>query len=336
MKNARKTLSLLGSGDSQAAKQRGEVVETASVSGPTGLHSYAVKHYPLLSAKEEFELGKRKSEGDRSAFDALVNHNLRLSISIAYSRKSRGVPVDDLIQEGNLGLMKAAEKFDYRRGYRFSTYATWWVRQTIDYYILCQGKTIRVPAHMQRLCGAISQAFGELTSEEEGFPTPEEIAERIHVSPKRVKAALVHLNSSRMLSLDEEVFADADGSGVLRGDLLENRTYLDPDAALEARQELSYVIRRIQLIEDTVKEEMKERDFHIFRAFYQLDGREKCSLQEIAEEFGLQHYSVMPIIYGVWRKLWKFKKHFTKKAFESFLERIPDLEDLVGMQVEFN
>src|ERR671939_181828 len=141
----------------------------------------------LLTHQEEIDLSLRAKAGDRRARQRLIEKNLRLVVSVAKKYRGYGLPFEDLIQEGNIGLMKAVEKYDPERGFRFSTYATWWIRQAVQRAVVNQGRTIRVPVHMTEKIRKMARAYNELSVEFEREPTDEEVAERLEWTPEEVR-----------------------------------------------------------------------------------------------------------------------------------------------------
>ena len=166
------------------------VPEGVSIEDPVRMYLKEIGKVPLLSAEEEIELAKRMEEGDEAAKKRLAEANLRLVVSIAQRYVGRGMLFLDLIQEGNLGLIKAVEKFDYRKGYKFSTYATWWIRQAITRAIADQARTIRIPVHMVETINKLIRVSRQLLQELGREPQPEEIAERMDMSVDRVREIL--------------------------------------------------------------------------------------------------------------------------------------------------
>ena len=161
------------------------VPEGISIEDPVRMYLKEIGKVPLLSAEEEIDLAQRMEQGDESAKKRLAEANLRLVVSIAKRYVGRGMLFLDLIQEGNLGLIKAVEKFDYRKGYKFSTYATWWIRQAITTAIADQARTIRIPVHMVETINKLIRVSRQLLQELGREPTPEEIAEEMHMSVER-------------------------------------------------------------------------------------------------------------------------------------------------------
>ena len=166
------------------------VPEGVSIEDPVRMYLKEIGKVPLLTAEEEIELAKKMEQGDEDAKKRLAEANLRLVVSIAKRYVGRGMLFLDLIQEGNLGLIKAVEKFDYRKGYKFSTYATWWIRQAITRAIADQARTIRIPVHMVETINKLIRVSRQLLQELGREPTPEEIAEEMDMSVERVREIL--------------------------------------------------------------------------------------------------------------------------------------------------
>lgn len=164
-------------------------MDSVKINDPVKMYLKQIGCYKLLSPQEEIELAKRIQQGDKRAKDQLTQANLRLVVSIAKRYVGRGMLFLDLIQEGNLGLIKAVEKFDYTRGYKFSTYATWWIKQAITRAIADQARTIRIPVHMVETINKITRIQRQLVQEKGREPTPEEIAEKLDgtITPERVR-----------------------------------------------------------------------------------------------------------------------------------------------------
>ncbi len=169
-----------------AEESENSFTERGNAEDPVRMYLKEIGRIPLLSSEEEIELAKRMEEGDEEAKKKLSEANLRLTVSIAKRYSGRGMQFLDLIQEGNLGLIKAVEKFDYRKGYKFSTYATWWIRQSITRAIADQARTIRIPVHMVETMNRVNRTSRRLLQEYGREPTPEEIAEAMNLPVERV------------------------------------------------------------------------------------------------------------------------------------------------------
>jgi RNA polymerase primary sigma factor len=200
-----------------------DVLEGVSTEDPVRMYLKEIGNVPLLTSEQEVELAKRVEAGDEEAKKALTEANLRLVVSIAKKYVGRGMPFLDLIQEGNMGLMKAVDKFDYTKGYKFSTYATWWIRQAITRGIADTGRTIRVPVHMVETINKTLRMTRQLLQELGREPTPEEVAERLSVPVSRVREVLKI--SRDPVSLDTPIGEEDDSH---LGDFIEDDTALSP------------------------------------------------------------------------------------------------------------
>ncbi len=229
----------------------------------------------LLTPEEELDLGRRARSGNAQARALLVERNLRLVVSVAKKYRGMGLPFEDLIQEGNLGLMKAAERFDPEMGNRFSTYATWWIRQAIGRAIEDKGRAIRLPMHTQEKARKAARTRGELSAQLGHEPTEEEIAEKLGWTAREVRAALELL--ADVASLDRPVSSE-DGTPGL-GEFLEDE---------RASEVPGTVIREMEnaLLWESL-EEMSARERHVLVRRYGLDEREPATLAELGAELGI-------------------------------------------------
>ena len=202
--------------EEDTGEERGEIKQdtldqdTDSVTDPIHMYLKEIGQVPLLTPEQEVEMARRVEEGDENAKRQLEEANLRLVVSIAKHYTGHGMSLMDLIQEGNLGLIRAVEKYDYRRGFRFSTYATWWIRQSITRAIADQGRTIRIPVHMVENINKVNRASRDLMQALGRDPTPEEIAEEIHMSPERVRE--IQKISREPVSMETPVGDEEDSS----------------------------------------------------------------------------------------------------------------------------
>jgi RNA polymerase primary sigma factor len=229
----------------------------------------------LLTHEEEIDLGRRAREGDESARSNLIERNLRLVIPIAKKYRGKGLPFGDLIQEGNIGLMRAADKFDPEKGFRFSTYATWWIRQAIQRAIADKGRTIRVPVHMGEKIRKMARTYNELSVRLEREPTDEEVAERLGWDVDRVKDVKSAIPDAT--SLNQPLSSD-EGSSEL-GDLVEDER--ESGVVSEVVRELE--TRR--LVESV--ERLPERQRRVLARRYGLDGEKPSTLAELSEELAV-------------------------------------------------
>jgi RNA polymerase primary sigma factor len=238
--------------------------------------------YTLLTAAEEVELAKRIERGDKEAKDLMINSNLRLVVSIAKKYQGHGISLLDLIQEGIIGLIRAVEKFDWRRGFKFSTYATWWIRQAVQRGVANKSRTIRIPVHIVEREQKISRAERELTAKLERPPTDEEIA-------KKTKLSLKHVNEVRaaaraVTSLDRPVGAEGDTKF---GDLIAGE---DSEPAEEVH--VSLAERAVRKAVDT----LPEREREVVKLRYGMNGdRDPQSLEEIGRTLGITRERVRQI-----------------------------------------
>jgi RNA polymerase primary sigma factor len=238
--------------------------------------------YNLLTAAEEVELAKRIERGDKEAKDLMINSNLRLVVSIAKKYQGHGISLLDLIQEGIIGLIRAVEKFDWRRGYKFSTYATWWIRQAVQRGVANKSRTIRIPVHIVEREQKISRAERELTTKLERTPTDEEIAERTKLSLKHVME--VRAAARAVTSLDKPVGAEGDTSF---GDLIAGE-----DAEPSEEVHVSLAERAVRKAVDT----LPEREREVVKLRYGMNGdRDPQSLEEIGRTLGVTRERVRQI-----------------------------------------
>ena len=267
-----------------------DVLEGVSTEDPVRMYLKEIGNVPLLSTEEEIELAKKVEEGDEAAKKKLTEANLRLVVSIAKKYVGRGMPFLDLIQEGNMGLMKAVDKFDYSKGYKFSTYATWWIRQAITRGIADTGRTIRVPVHMVETINKTLRMTRTLLQELGREPTPEEVADRLNVPVSRVREVLKI--SRDPVSLDTPIGEEDDSH---LGDFIED------DSALSPADSAAFSMLREEL--NTALESLTDRERQVVELRFGLrDGRAR-TLEEVGREFNVTRERIRQIEAKALRKL---------------------------------
>jgi RNA polymerase primary sigma factor len=247
---------------------------------PLGRYFGQIGRGRLLTHEEEIDLGRRAREGDESARSNLIERNLRLVIPIAKKYRGKGLPFGDLIQEGNIGLMRAADKFDPEKGFRFATYATWWIRQAVQRAVADKGRTIRVPVHMGEKMRKMARTYNELSTELEREPNDEEVAEKLAWDVDRVKDVKGAIPDAT--SLNQPLSSD-EGSSEL-GDLVEDER--QSDAAGEVVRELE--TRRLM---ESV-ERLPGRQRRVLVRRYGLDGEKPSTLADLSEELAVSRERV--------------------------------------------
>lgn len=277
----------------------------ADVGDPVKMYLKAIGQYSLLSAEEEVELAKRIEEGDQQAKQQLINSNLRLVVSNAKKYKSsKTMTFLDLIQEGNIGLMKAVDKFDYRLGHRFSTYATWWIKQAITRALMDQDRNIRIPVHLQESMSRLNKAAKKLVLELDREPSIEEIA--VEADMSLAKAKELYRYSQDTESLDKPVGEEEDTN---RGTLISDENAVLPDESavnMGLRDDLEKIMG---MLDEREKKIISERN-----GWY--DGKIK-TLEEIGEELGITRERVRQIESRAMRKL---KNRAYRMDLESYLK----------------
>ncbi len=266
------------------------VPDGISIEDPVRMYLKEIGKVPLLSAEEEIELAKRMELGDQEAKKRLAEANLRLVVSIAKRYVGRGMLFLDLIQEGNLGLIKAVEKFDYRKGYKFSTYATWWIRQAITRAIADQARTIRIPVHMVETINKLIRVSRQLLQELGREPSPEEIATEMNMPVERVREILKI--SQEPVSLETPIGEEEDSH---LGDFIQDDNVPVPaDAA-------AFTLLKEQLVE--VLGTLTEREQKVLRLRFGLDDGRARTLEEVGKEFNVTRERIRQIEAKALRKL---------------------------------
>ena len=266
------------------------VPDGVSIDDPVRMYLKEIGKVPLLTAAEEIELAKKMEQGDQEAKKRLAEANLRLVVSIAKRYVGRGMLFLDLIQEGNLGLIKAVEKFDYRKGYKFSTYATWWIRQAITRAIADQARTIRIPVHMVETINKLIRVSRQLLQELGREPTPEEIAEEMDMPVERVREILKI--SQEPVSLETPIGEEEDSH---LGDFIQDDNVPVPaDAA-------TFTLLKEQL--DEVLSTLTEREQKVLILRFGLEDGRARTLEEVGKEFNVTRERIRQIEAKALRKL---------------------------------
>ncbi|MDY4470064.1 MAG: RNA polymerase sigma factor RpoD [Eubacteriales bacterium] len=278
--------------------------EGVAIDDPVRMYLKEIGKVPLLSAAEEIEIAKRMADGDQDAKKQLAEANLRLVVSVAKRYVGRGMLFLDLIQEGNLGLIKAVEKFDYRKGYKFSTYATWWIRQAITRAIADQARTIRIPVHMVETINKLIRVNRQLLQEYGREPRPDEIAREMGMSEEKVREIIKV--AQEPVSLETPIGEEEDSH---LGDFIP-----DDDAPAPA-EVAAFTLLKEQLME--VLDTLTPREEKVLRLRFGLDDGKARTLEEVGREFNVTRERIRQIEAKALRKL----RHPSRsKKLKDFLE----------------
>ena len=287
-----------------AEESENSFTERGNAEDPVRMYLKEIGRIPLLSSEEEIELAKRMEEGDEEAKKKLSEANLRLTVSIAKRYSGRGMQFLDLIQEGNLGLIKAVEKFDYRKGYKFSTYATWWIRQSITRALADQARTIRIPVHMVETMNRVNRTSRRLLQEYGREPTPEEIAEAMNLPVERVLE--ISKISQEPVSLETPIGEEEDSH---LGDFIQDEHIPVP------ADEAAHTLLREQL--EKVMDTLSEREQKVLALRFGLEDGKPHTLEEVGREFQVTRERIRQIEAKALRKL----RHPTRsRKLRDFLE----------------
>jgi len=279
-------------------------VEGVNIDDPVRMYLKEIGKVPLLTAAEEVEIAQRMAEGDEDAKHELAEANLRLVVSIAKRYVGRGMLFLDLIQEGNLGLIKAVEKFDYKKGYKFSTYATWWIRQAITRAIADQARTIRIPVHMVETINKLIRVNRQLVQEYGRDPRPDEIAKEMGITEEKVREIIKI--AQEPVSLETPIGEEDDSH---LGDFIP-----DDDAPAPA-EAVAVTLLKEQLMD--VLDSLTPREAKVLRLRYGLDDGKARTLEEVGKEFNVTRERIRQIEAKALRKL----RHPSRsKRLKDFLE----------------
>ncbi len=270
------------------------------------LYLREIGKFPLLTAEEELALARKAASGDKKAKDKMAEYNMRLVVSIAKRYSGRGLDFLDLIQEGNTGLLRAVEKFDPEKGFKFSTYATWWIRQAITRAIADQARTIRIPVHMVETINKLLRTQRRLTQELNREPTIDELAKELEMEPEKVEYVIKIKQD--ITSLDAGVGRDGEDEDSVLQDFIEDEDGETPEAAATSQ----LLKEQVQAILST----LSEREQKIVRMRFGLDNGKSHTLEEVGQEFAVTRERIRQIEA---KALAKLRKHKDAKKLHEYL-----------------
>lgn len=300
---------MVGRGEGVAANLEKELetlaaLENKAISDPVRMYLKEIGRIPLLTREQEIDLAQRNEKGDMKAKEMLTSSNLRLVVSIAKKYIGRGLTFLDLIQEGNKGLIRAVEKYDWTKGFKFSTYATWWIRQAITRAIADQARTIRIPVHMVETINKLIRISRKLMQDLGREPSPEEIGKEMEISPEKVREILKI--SQKTTSLETPIGDDDDS---YLGDFIPDDTQLTPYEATSARLLKENI--------DEVLRALSDREAKVLKMRFGLAAQRPMTLEEVGQKFGVTRERIRQIEAKALRKL---KHPSRRKKLQDYLE----------------
>ncbi|MDO5564140.1 MAG: RNA polymerase sigma factor RpoD [Eubacteriales bacterium] len=280
-----------------------DIYEGVSTEDPVRMYLKEIGQYDLLTPEREYQLAELKVKGDEKATEMLIKSNLRLVVSIAKRYIGRGMSILDLVQEGNLGLIKGVEKFDPKKGFKLSTYATWWIRQSVTRALADQARTIRVPVHMVETINKMNKAQKKLTLEKGYEPTIRELAEELKLSEEKVQE--IKLIARDPQSLETPVGDEQDSS---IGDFVADKNVISPEANIEAVDLREHI--------DEMLKDLKPREREVIKLRYGLEDGHQKTLEEVGKEFEVTRERIRQIEAKALKKL---KNPIRSKKIKDFL-----------------
>jgi RNA polymerase primary sigma factor len=281
-----------------------EALSTKAISDPVRMYLKEIGRIPLLTREQEIDLAQRNEKGDMTAKEKLTSSNLRLVVSIAKKYIGRGLTFLDLIQEGNKGLIRAVEKYDWKKGFKFSTYATWWIRQAITRAIADQARTIRIPVHMVETINKLIRISRRLMQDLGREPTPEEIGTEMDIAPEKVREILKI--SQKTTSLETPIGDDDDS---YLGDFIPDDTQMTP-----------YEATSVRLLKENIDEVLRalsDREARVLKMRFGLASQRPMTLEEVGQKFGVTRERIRQIEAKALRKL---KHPSRRKKLQDYLD----------------